>query len=162
LSLYIYCFKFYWQCKHETHYLICISCYFTFSNHTIFKNDHFNKYRLNFNALSINRTELDLKMLIQDETNESGLWTPCSILKCTNSLGRPTWGGADFNVQSMTLIIKLWPRFKIYRWPRYEVSVMCNLMGNCRFRKMWPTVTVGQVIEVANCDRWPGYRGVQL
>jgi hypothetical protein len=24
---------------------------------------------------------------------------------------------------------------------------------------MWPTMTGGQVIEVANCDRWPGYRG---
>jgi hypothetical protein len=27
---------------------------------------------------------------------------------------------------------------------------------------MWPTMTVGQVIEVANCDRWPGYRGGQV
>jgi hypothetical protein len=65
-------------------------CYFTFSDHTLFKNDHFKKFNLNFNALSINKTEFDLKMLIQDEPNESGLCTPYSILKCTNSLGRPT------------------------------------------------------------------------
>jgi hypothetical protein len=38
-------------------------------------------FHLNFNALSINRTEFDLKMLIQDEPNESGLCTPYSILK---------------------------------------------------------------------------------
>jgi hypothetical protein len=55
-----------------------------------FKNDHFNKLHLNFNVLSINMTELDLKMLIQDEPSESGLCAPYSILKCTNFLGRPT------------------------------------------------------------------------
>jgi hypothetical protein len=43
-----------------------------------------------FNALSINRTEFDLKMLIQDEPNESELCIPYSTLKRTNSLGRPT------------------------------------------------------------------------
>jgi hypothetical protein len=47
--------------------------------------------------------------------------------------------------------MKLCPRFKIYRCPSYEVPAKCNLMGNCRFRK-----------NVANCDRWPGYRGGQL
>jgi hypothetical protein len=83
-------FKFYWQCKHETHYVICIPCYFTFSNHTILKMTTLKKMHLNFNALSINTAEFDLKMLIQDEPNESGLCTPYSILKCTNSLGRPT------------------------------------------------------------------------
>jgi hypothetical protein len=55
-----------------------------------FKNDHFKKIHLNFNAPSINRTEFDLKMLIQDEPNKSGLCTPYSILKFTNTLGRPT------------------------------------------------------------------------
>jgi hypothetical protein len=59
-------------------------------SHSLFKNDHFKKFHLNFNALSINRTEFDLKMLMQDEPNESGLCTPYSILKCTNCLGRPT------------------------------------------------------------------------
>jgi hypothetical protein len=39
------------------------------------------KCHLNFNALGINRTEFDLKMFIQDEPNESGLYTPYSILK---------------------------------------------------------------------------------
>jgi hypothetical protein len=48
------------------------------------------EFILNFNALSINRTEFVLKMLIQNEPNESGLCTPYSIIKCTNSLGRPT------------------------------------------------------------------------
>jgi hypothetical protein len=48
------------------------------------------KNHLNFNALNINRTEFDLKMLIQDEPNESGLCAPYSILKCTNYVGRPT------------------------------------------------------------------------
>jgi hypothetical protein len=56
----------------------------------LFKNDHLKKSHINFNGLSINRTEFDLKMLIQDEPNESGLCIPYSILKCTNSLGRPT------------------------------------------------------------------------
>jgi hypothetical protein len=55
-----------------------------------FKNYNFKKIHLNFNALSINMTEFDLKMLIQDEPNESELCTPYSILKYTNSLGRPT------------------------------------------------------------------------
>jgi hypothetical protein len=69
--------------------------------------------------------------------------------------------------------MKLWPRFKTYRWPSYEVPVMCNVMENCRIRKnvanydRWPgyrggQLTGGQVIEVANYDRWPGYRGGQL
>jgi hypothetical protein len=47
------------------------------------------KNRLNSNALSINMTEFDLKMLIQDEPNESGLCTPYSIVKCTNTLSWP-------------------------------------------------------------------------
>jgi hypothetical protein len=57
---------------------------------TLFKNDHFKIIHLNFNAVSINRTEFDLKILIQDEPKESGLCTPYSILKRTKSLGRPT------------------------------------------------------------------------
>jgi hypothetical protein len=69
---------------------MCIPYYFKFSNHTLLKNEHIKKFYLNFNALSINRTEFDLKMLIQDEPIESGLCTPYSILKCTDSLGRPT------------------------------------------------------------------------
>jgi hypothetical protein len=47
--------------------------------------------------------------------------------------------------------MKLWPRFKIYSCPTYEVPVMYNLMENSRFRK-----------NVANYDRWPGYGGGQL
>jgi hypothetical protein len=54
--------------------------------HYFFKNDHFKKFQLNFNALSINIIEFDLKMLIQGEPDESGL----CILKCINSFGRPT------------------------------------------------------------------------
>ena len=39
--------------------------------------------------------------------------------------------------------IRLCPRFKINRWPRYGVMKMHNIIGNFRFHK-----------RVASCDRW--------
>jgi hypothetical protein len=58
--------------------------------HSFLKMTTLKKIHFNFNALSIDKTEFHQKMLIQDEPNESGLCTPYSILKCTNSIGRPT------------------------------------------------------------------------
>jgi hypothetical protein len=45
---------------------------------------------------------------------------------------------------SISLIAKLWPRFKINRWPTYRVMTTYSMIQICRFSKI-----------VANCVRWP-------
>lgn len=46
--------------------------------------------------------------------------------------------------------VKLWPRLKTNEWPRYGLMGMYNITGICQFRK-----------SVANCDKWPVYKGGQ-
>jgi hypothetical protein len=71
-------------------HFMCVYYVILYSQTTLFLKMTTLKNHLNFNVLSINRTEFDQKMLIQDEPNESGLCTQYNILECSNSLGRPT------------------------------------------------------------------------
>jgi len=44
--------------------------------------------------------------------------------------------------------VQLWPRLEINEWPRYGLMYMYNITGICQFCK-----------SVANCDKWPVYKG---
>jgi hypothetical protein len=74
----------------------------------------------------------------------------CMAHKLYNSLGRPTCGGWNCPY-SIKINVKLWSRFKTYRWPSYGLMTMCNIIRMCWFHK-----------SVANCDKWPTYKGGQL
>jgi hypothetical protein len=59
----------------------------------------------------------------------------------THALDRSATGIGNLHT-NIGLNAKLWPRFKTHRWPSYEVTTMCNVIGISLFHK-----------SVASCDR---------